>query len=109
MTSWDTPFLTDRTDFNNSAWANNIIWMDVTYDLRLNLVWHFPDGTIYTLGRVDWRVVFLADTPLGGALTIDPTSVITANPAVRTNFDPDRVTGSIYNVEFRWVAAGKFP
>jgi hypothetical protein len=98
--------MTDRQDFNRSAWANMIDRMDVVLDPRLFLVWHFADGTIYTLGYVDRQVVFRADTPPGGTLTVDPTSIITANPAVRTNADPDRVTGAIYNDSFRWVAPG---
>jgi hypothetical protein len=106
MTSWDTPYMTDTgastAPFNASEWAGLITRMDVRFDARLYLVWVFEDNTVYTLGSVDWRVVFRASTPPEGQLTIDPASIITASPAVRTNADPVRVTGSIYNDVVYW-------
>jgi hypothetical protein len=104
LTSKDTPFLAEKETFNTSAWAGLIDTMEVTYDLRLFLVWEFADSTIYTLGKVDWRVVFYAFTPMGGALEISSDSVITANPAIRTYADPDRVIGSTYGEKFEWAA-----
>lgn len=104
MTSWDSPYMTDLANFNLSTWAGSLTRMDLTFDARLLLVWQFADGAIYTLGRVDWRVVFKATTLPFFGLSVPSDSVITANPAVITNADPARVTGSIYNQVIQWVA-----
>ena len=78
LTYADTPYVVELQNFNNSTWANQITNMDITYDFRLNLVWHFTDGTIYSLAKVAWDVVFRATTlPIVG-LTISTDSVITA-------------------------------
>lgn len=70
------------------------------------LVWQFTDGSIYTLGRVDWRVVFQATTVPAVGLQISSNSVVSASPKVLTNADPARVTGSIYNDVVQWTAPG---
>jgi hypothetical protein len=104
IVSLDTPFVAERVDFNNSMWGNTITRIDVTYALRVYLVWQFTDQAIYTLGTVDWRVVFKANTPPGDILTIDPTSIITADPARRSHLDPKPVIGPLFNATFDWIA-----
>lgn len=104
MMSWDTPFIAEKADFGSSAWADTITRVDITEDFRMYLVWQYPDNAIYTLGYANWRVVFKADTPPGGALTVDAGSLVTANAAVRSHADPLRVTGGSFNTSFEWMA-----
>lgn len=106
LTAFDTPYVAERVDFNNSTWANLITRMDVTYAFRLHLVWHYPDpdGTIFSLAKVDWWVVFrTADLD---PIIVSPDSIITADPFQRYYADPARVIRPIFNETFEWVAPG---
>jgi len=83
----DVPYVAEMARFNDSTWGDlitRITRIDVTYALRLHLVWQFPDVTIYSLATVDWQVVFRADTwPLLG-LVIDSESKVTPVRSIGT-------------------------
>jgi hypothetical protein len=104
MTAKDSPIVVEKELYNTSGWAGLIARMDVTYSLRLHLVWQFPDDTIFSLAKVDWSVVFRADSP-DGDLVIDPASVITANPFELNNLNPARVLGPVFGEKFWWFAS----
>ena len=87
----DTPYIA------RVAWAGNLDSMNITFQARMYLVWQFDDGTLYTLARADWQVVFHSTRVLGINIIL-PDSVVSADPKVITNADPFwRVTSKAYN------------
>jgi hypothetical protein len=100
LLSADTPSMGKIPDF-----ADVISGMDLTFRARLYTVWKFADETLYTLASVDWQVVFKASL-VNGVLTPDPSSVVSAQPFVRTAEDPLAAIGPYYNQVFDFLAYG---
>ena len=46
--------------------SDDLMIIDVGFRFTLYLVWQFSDGTIYTLAKDNWNVVFAADTYVPG-------------------------------------------
>src|SRR5262245_23044711 len=70
----------------NSDKLQNI---DVTYRIKLYVVWQFADNSIYTLASDNWKVVFQADTYRAGSgvTHILAASGVSAEAFVLTNAD----------------------
>jgi hypothetical protein len=80
----------------NSARLTNI---DVTFHIRLYVVWEFPDTSLYTLAYDNWNVVFQADTYAAGhgVTHILAASGVSADPFVKTNADVPALKGTTFN------------
>jgi VCBS repeat-containing protein len=84
------------------ALGTTIDAVDLSTSFRLYLIWRFPGGIIYTLGTLDWSVVYRADTWAmnEGPTRLDRASGVAANPFARGHADPVRVA-PVANGNFR--------
>jgi hypothetical protein len=79
--------------------------MDLKYSYRTYLVIKYPDSSIYPIASWDWDVNFHATTnvPGSGVSVIAPGSKVSAAAAwVRSNDDPLKTAGPIFNGNTHW-------
>lgn len=80
--------------------VDEIVRFDLTFDAELYLVFRFDDGTVYTLARAYWQVIFKASM-VNNALTIDQNSIVSAEPYHLTHNNPMPFTGPTFNTSIQ--------
>ena len=101
--------MTVRTwDYPSTGWPTNsdqLDKLDLKYSLRSYLIVRYADNTIYPIAYWDWNANFFATTNVvdKGVSVIDAASKVSVEGSwVRSNSDPMRTAGPIFNRNTGW-------